>query len=136
MEQPATMALMASRRGLLESGVGGEEEVRLRKAESVAEVKAPPQVLMIKGRPGVLCQSRSSGLEMVVELGLEEVRGCWDFGEARVGVVVVKRARRGSMDIRGTRVDGGVMIDAGMTAGKSEEVKREVRLEHSMKTTG
>lgn len=69
------MALMASRRGL-ESGGGGE--VRLRKAESVAEVKIPPQVLMIKGRPGVLCQFRS-GLDMVVELGLEVVRGCWDF---------------------------------------------------------
>lgn len=50
----------------------------LRKAESVAEVKIPPQVLMIKGRPGVLCQFRS-GLDMVVELGLEVVRGCWDF---------------------------------------------------------
>lgn len=44
----------------------------------MAEVKAPPQVLMMKGRPGELCQSRS-GLGVVLELGLEEVRGCWDF---------------------------------------------------------
>lgn len=38
-------------------------------------------------------------------------------------MVVVKKARRERMVVRGTRFGRGVMIDAGMTAGKSEEVK-------------
>ena len=51
-------------------------------------------------------------------------------------MVVVKKARRKRMVVRGTRAGGGVMIDAGMTAGKSEKSKLDVRVGHSVQATG
>lgn len=84
----------------------------------MAEVNEPPQVLMMKGRPGVLCQSESE-LGVLVLVSVEVIGCCDSCWEARVGVVVVRRVRSESMVVRDARVGAGegAMANAGVMAG-------------------